>query len=159
MQKRLILSLVILVTAMVTAVAQPKTGTTVPELALPTQSGTTLKLSSLRGKYVVLDFWASWCGPCMSGMPEMKKSYAKYKGKVEFLGVNCDDNVADWKKAVKAAALPWKHVNYNGNIQMMKAFNVSGLPTKIIVDPKGKVVYSCVGEMPEFYTKLAAILK
>ncbi len=63
MQKRLLLSLFILVAAVVAAVAQPKNGTTVPELALPTQSGTTLKLSSLRGKYVVLDFWPHGAAP------------------------------------------------------------------------------------------------
>ena len=159
MLKRLFTSLIILIVTLTTAVAQPRTGTTAPELALPTMSGSTLKLSSLRGKYVVLDFWASWCGPCMSGMPEMKKYYAKYKSKVEFLGVNCDDDPAAWKKAVKAAALPWKHVNYSGNVQAMQKFNVSGLPTKIIIDPKGKVVYSCVGEQPVFYTKLEQLLK
>ena len=117
--------------------------------------GKPLTLSSLRGKYVILDFWGSWCGWCIKGMPQMKEYYAKYKGKFEILGVDCSDTEANWKAAVAKNQLPWLHVaNGTGNNDVTSSYGIQGFPTKILVDPQGKIVKVIVGEDPSFYTYL-----
>lgn len=130
-------------------------GTEAPDFTLPDINGKQLKLSSLRGKYVVLDFWGSWCGWCIKGMPEMKNYYTKYAGKFEILGVDCNDTEAKWKAAVEKNQLPWKHVRQSQQTQNVSDdYGVQGFPTKILIDPKGKIAKIIVGEDPEFYTCL-----
>ena len=75
-------------------------GELAPDFELPNLQGSTIKLSSLRGKYVVLDFWGSWCVWCIRGIPSMKEAYTKYKDKMEILGVDCRDTEEAWKAAV-----------------------------------------------------------
>ena len=87
-----------------------KPGNPAPEFTLKDLDGKNFDLSSLRGKYVVLDFWGSWCGWCIKGIPEMKKAYEKYKGKIEFVGIDCNDTEDKWKKAVAEHQLPWINV-------------------------------------------------
>lgn len=77
-----------------------------PDFELPDLQGNPLKLSSLRGKYVVLDFWGSWCIWCIRGIPGMKEAYSKYKDKMEILGVDCQDTEEKWKAAVEEHQLP-----------------------------------------------------
>ena len=76
-------------------------GKEAPDFTLNDINGKPFSLSSLRGKYVVLDFWGSWCGWCIKGMPDMKKYYEKYSGKFEIVGIDCNDTEAKWKEAVK----------------------------------------------------------
>ena len=75
-------------------------------------NGNDLSLSNLRGKYVVLDFWGSWCGWCMKGLPDMKVTYEKHKDNLEILGIDCNEPELIWKKTVEENAIPWLHV-YN----------------------------------------------
>ena len=118
-------------------------------------NGKNLTLSSLRGKYVILDFWGSWCGWCIKGMPKMKEYYDKYKGKMEIVGVDSGDTDEKWKEAVKKHELPWLHVkDAEGDDSVVKKYAVSGFPTKILVGPDGKIVKTIVGEDPQFYTFL-----
>ena len=91
-----------------------KPGNLAPEFTLKDLDGKNFDLSSLRGKYVVLDFWGSWCGWCIKGIPEMKKAYEKYKGKIEFVGIDCNDTEDKWKKAVAEHQLPWINVRNIG---------------------------------------------
>lgn len=115
-------------------------------------NGNPFTLSSLRGKYVILDFWGSWCGWCIKGFPEMKQYYQKYKGKFEILGVDCSDTEEAWKKAVSENQLPWLHVfNPQDNKNLQESYGITGYPTKIIVGPDGKIVKTIVGEDPKFY--------
>ncbi len=120
--------------------------------------GNPLSLSSLRGKYVVLDFWGSWCGWCIKGIPDMKKYYEKYAGKFEILGVDCNDSDKAWRDAVKKYELPWKHVYNPRESSVLSDYNVQGFPTKIIIDPQGNLNKIIVGEDPAFYTYLDEIL-
>ena len=130
-------------------------GIEVADFTLPDINGNPLKLSSLRGKYVVLDFWGSWCGWCIKGFPEMKKYYEKYKGKLEILGIDCNDTPEKWKKAVADHQLPWLHVyNKKGEGDVTQQFGITGYPTKIIIDPQGRIARSIIGESPAFYTYL-----
>ncbi|MBR5697723.1 MAG: TlpA family protein disulfide reductase [Prevotella sp.] len=134
-------------------------GVDAPDFTLNDLQGKPLSLKSLRGKYVILDFWGSWCGWCIKGFPEMKEYYQKYKGKFEILGVDCNDTEAKWKDAVKKNELPWLHVYNPRDSKVLADYGVSGFPTKIIVGPDGKIVKTIVGEDPEFYTLLDELFK
>ena len=130
-----------------------------PDFTLPDINGEPVKLSSLRGKYVVLDFWGSWCGWCIKGFPDMKKYYEKYKSKLEILGVDCRDTQEKWKAAIAKYELPWKHVYNPDNSSLTADYAIEGYPTKVIIDPEGKIVKTIVGEDPEFYTFLDELFK
>ena len=134
-------------------------GSEAPDFTLKDIDGKDFKLSSLRGKYVVLDFWGSWCGWCIKGIPDMKASYAKHSGKVEFVGIDCDDTEQNWKDAVKEHDMPWIHVRNEGNPDVSVMYGIEGYPTKIIVDKEGKIVKKIVGEDPAFYKFLDELLK
>ena len=137
------------------------TGVEAPDFTLNDINGKPLSLSSLRGKHVVLDFWGSWCGWCIKGMPQMKEYYAKYKDKLEILGIDCNDTEEKWKAAVEKHQLPWLHVyNPRGSQDDVCAkYGIQGFPTKILVGPDGKIVKTVVGEDPEFYTLLDSLFK
>ena len=127
-----------------------------PDFELPALQGNTLKLSSLRGKYVVLDFWGSWCVWCIRGIPAMKEAYAKHKDKMEILGVDCRDTEERWKAAVEQNELPWLQVRCDDEaLQTIgQLYHIQGFPTKVVIDPEGKLVKVVVGEDPQFYTFL-----
>lgn len=122
-------------------------------------NGNPLSLSSLKGKYVILDFWGSWCGWCIKGIPDMKKYYEKYAGKFEILGVDCNDSEKAWKDAVAKHELPWLHVYNPRDSKVLEDYNIQGFPTKIIIDPEGNLNKIIVGEDPAFYEYLDEILK
>ena len=134
-------------------------GMMAPDFTLKDLEGKDLSLSSLRGKYVVLDFWGSWCVWCIKGIPEMKKYYEKYSGKMEILGVDCNDTEAKWRDAVAKHQIPWKHVFNPRNSDLTTKYAIEGFPTKIIIDPQGKIVKTVVGEDPAFYAFLDELLK
>ena len=132
-----------------------------PDFELPNLQGATTKLSSLRGKYVVIDFWGSWCVWCIRGIPQMKNYYTKYKDKMEILGVDCRDSEDKWRAAVDEYQLPWPQVYCDdANLRKLGSkYGVQGFPTKVLVDPNGKIVKTSVGEDPSFYTFLDGLFK
>lgn len=134
-------------------------GTMAPEFTLKDINGNDLTLSSLRGKYLVLDFWGSWCHWCIKGMPDMKDAYSKYKEKVEFLGIACNDKEDKWKDAVKKNELPWLHVINDGDVDVSALYGIQGYPTKIVIDPDGKVIKVVEGEDPDFYLYLDSLFR
>jgi thiol-disulfide isomerase/thioredoxin len=108
-------------------------------------------LADFKGKYLLLDFWASWCLPCRKGNPHLKELYARYKDKgFEVIGVASDDNRPDaWKAAVAKDGLPWRHVlsglkiikgEYDRSEDILEKYNVPSLPTQILIDPSGKII-------------------
>jgi len=114
-----------------------------PEIALPTPTGERLALSSLRGKYVLLDFWASWCGPCRQENPNVVKTYAKYKDSgFEILGISLDKDKGAWLKAIENDQLVWKHVSdlQYWNSVAAQAYGVNAIPMTFLVGPDGKIV-------------------
>lgn len=129
-------------------------GKMAPEFTLKSIDGTDLALSSLRGKYLILDFWGSWCGWCIKGFPDLKKYYEKYKDRMEILGVDCNDTEEKWKAAVEKYELKWKHVYNPKNSDVLKKYAVTGFPTKLVIDPEGKIIKTVVGENPAFYNYL-----
>ncbi|MBS1566198.1 MAG: AhpC/TSA family protein [Bacteroidetes bacterium] len=102
-------------------------------------NGQELGLASFKGKYVLLDFWASWCLPCRKLNPHLKELYARYREKgFEVIGVASDDNTPDaWRKAVKDDGLPWLHV-LQGDIG--RQYNITLLPTQVLIDPSGTII-------------------
>ena len=132
-----------------------------PDFELPNLQGATTKLSSLRGKYVVIDFWGSWCIWCIRGIPQMKNYYTKYKDKMEILGVDCRDSEDKWRAAVDEYQLPWPQVYCDdANLRKLGSkYGVQGFPTKVLVDPNGKIVKTSIGEDPAFYTFLDGLFK
>lgn len=134
-------------------------GQMAPDFTLNDIDGKPLALSSLRGKYVLIDFWGSWCIWCIRGMPKMKEYYKKYSDKMEILGVDCNDPEKKWKDAVKELELPWKHVyNPRKSTDILKSYQIQGFPTKVLVDPEGKIAKYVVGEDPNFYPYLDQLL-
>lgn len=135
-----------------------------PAFSLPNPEGKMVSLADFRGKWVILDFWGSWCGWCIKGIPELKEAYNKYKDRLEVIGIDCRDDREDWLEAIKKYELPWVHVyNDTDNVdtpdRVDRAYGVQGFPTKIIIDPEGYVKKIVVGEDPSFYTILADYLK
>lgn len=136
-----------------------KEGAPAPEFTLKDINGKDFALSSLKGKYVILDFWGSWCGWCIKGIPDLKKAYEKYKGQLEIVGIDCNDTEEKWKAAVEKHTLPWIHVRNEGNPDVTLLYGIEGFPTKIILDKEGNIVKTVVGEDPEFYKHLDALMK
>lgn len=131
-------------------------GVEAPDFTLNDLNGNPLSLSSLRGKYVILDFWGTWCVWCIKGIPTLKEYYAKYKDKLEILSIDCNDSEEKWKEGVAKHEMPWLHVyqSYDGDTQTLMLYAVQGFPTKILIGPDGKIVKTFVGEDPSFYTFL-----
>ncbi|MBI3138762.1 MAG: TlpA family protein disulfide reductase [Sphingobacteriales bacterium] len=137
----LIFSIVLLLNTVVQA--QVKQGYKAPEVALPAINGDTVKLSSLRGKVVLLDFWASWCGPCRVSNKSLVKLYPKFKEKgFEILGVSIDEDKKDWQTAVKRDKISWLQVNDNGGWESLTTtqWRISAIPTSYLIDKDGTLI-------------------
>jgi peroxiredoxin len=114
-----------------------------PELSLPDVNGNEVKLSSFKGKYVLVDFWASWCLPCRRENPNVVNAYNKYKGKnFTILGVSLDKEKSDWTDAIQADKLSWTQVSdlKEWNSLAVSTFDFNGIPFNILIDPQGKVI-------------------
>ncbi len=130
-----------------------------PDFTLNDINGKPLSLSDLKGKWVILDFWGSWCPWCIKGFPALKEAYKQYDGKVEVLGIDCRDSEEVWKEAVKKYELPWLQVyNPNGS-DLTSKYGIKGYPTKFIIDPEGRIANVTIGEDPAFFEVLSTLVK
>ena len=120
-----------------------KVGSILPEFKQKDVDGKLVSLSSLRGKYVLIDFWASWCGPCRAENPNVVKAFNAYKAKgFTVLGVSLDQDKAKWLDAIKKDGLTWTHVSdlkyWNNEVAVQ--FGIQSIPANFLIDPKGVVI-------------------
>jgi peroxiredoxin len=125
------------------AKAQTATAYTIPDIALPNPSGDTLRLSSLRGKWVLLDFWASWCAPCRVANKGLGKIYDKFHDKgFEIFSVSLDEEPADWEKAIRKDKIKWLQVidPRGWEARTARDWRIEALPTSFLINPEGVIV-------------------
>ena len=136
-------------------------GSMAPDITMPDVNGTNLSLSSFKGKYVLVDFWASWCGPCRAENPNVVAAYNKYKSKnFTILGVSLDKTKDAWVQAIKQDGLTWNHISdlkfWNSEAVALYGFN--GIPYNVLLDPSGKIIADNL-RGGELETKLAEVLQ
>lgn len=118
-------------------------GSIAPDFSLPTPEGESVQLTSFQGKYLYLDFWASWCQPCRAENPDLVKVYNKYKGaNFEILGVSFDKKMESWIRAIEQDGLEWKHASdlKYFDSEMIQLYNIVNVPTTMLLDPQGKII-------------------
>lgn len=118
-------------------------GTIAPDLKAPNPEGIEKSLSQMRGKYVLIDFWASWCGPCRRENPNVVRLYNKYKDKgFDILGVSLDNNKKRWVDAIAKDNLTWTHISdlRGWSSTLAKPYGVRGIPYTVLVDKEGRII-------------------
>jgi peroxiredoxin len=137
-------------------------GTMAPPINMTDVNDKPFTLDQLRGKYVLIDFWASWCAPCRGENPNVVAAYNQFKDKnFTVLGVSLDDNKEKWKEAIAADKLTWQHVSDLKDLNNSPITNIYGfnsIPFNVLIDPQGKVV-ACGLRGPALQAKLAEVLK
>lgn len=125
-----------------------------------TMDGTDFDLSSLKGKYVIIDFWGTWCGACLAGVPEMKKFRDEHSDKLQIVGVAKDTKLEKVKKCMDKKQMNWPNVMVGkGEQDFVAKYNVQGYPTKILLDRNGKILLRSVGEVESFYHEVEKLIK
>ena len=106
--------------------------------------GDTLDLSAAPGRYTLIDFWASWCGPCRASFPHLRKAYEANRKKVEFISVSLDKNDSDWRKAMDEEKLPWQQYCATPSFSRTigKEYKITSLPTFLLIGPDGGILFS-----------------
>lgn len=121
--------------------------------------GNPFNIKDMQGKFTIIDFWGTWCGACLGGMPAMRAFRDAHVDKIEIVGVANDKDVEAVKKCMEKNNMDWTNIMQgNGENDFVAKFNVQGFPTKIIVDPNGTIVYRTSGESEEFYKIVEEII-
>ena len=146
---------------MVAMAQKTSIGSAAPDFTMSTPQGDSFSLSSLKGKYVLIDFWASWCGPCRAENPNVVATYQKYQDKnFTILGVSLDNDEAAWKKAIKDDHLNWHQVSdlKQWDNAAAKLYGVQAIPANFLLDPDGKIIAKDL-RGPELQQTLAKVLR
>jgi thiol-disulfide isomerase/thioredoxin len=134
-------------------------GSEAPDFEYSTFNNQIIRLSDYRGKYVVLDFWGSWCGPCKMEIPKLKEFYTMNMEDVELIGIACRDTKENLGKALEEYRLKWTQILNNKEQQdLSKKFGIKGFPTKIIISPVGIIEGIYLGIDDDFFIKMSELL-
>lgn len=139
-----------------------KVGAYAPDFSLIDQNGEILKLSSLKGKFVLLDFWASWCAPCIEEFPHLKTIYKNNSDNLEIIGISRDENTEKWKNAIQKYELGlWKQLSLkeNENTELEKQYFVNAIPVKVLINSDGIIIGKWRGGGAENMRELENLLK
>lgn len=123
--------------------AKPVVGNFAPDFTMNDTEGKPVSLSQYKGQYVLVDFWASWCGPCRGENPNVVAAYKKYKNKnFTVLGVSLDEDKNAWVKAIQKDGLTWKHISDLKGWQsaVVPVYGIEGIPYNVLLDPEGKIL-------------------
>lgn len=134
-------------------------GDEAPDFTIPDADGNDVSLSDFRGKYVLLDFWGSWCYWCIKGIPQLKEASEKYGSSLAVIGIACNDTEESWREAlVKYSLRSWTNLREDSAMPVPEKptvlYGVSAFPTKVLIDPQGTVLDITEGEEPSFYGRL-----
>lgn len=133
-----------------------------PVFSGETTDGKTVTLSDLKGKYIYIDVWATWCGPCRGELPHLKELEEKYRGKeIEFVSLSCDQNKGAWKKMVEKEQMKGVQLYIGAKSEFMKDYMINGIPRFILLDKEGNIISANMSRpsQPETVVKLDALLK
>lgn len=135
-------------------------GNMAPEIKTDlTYNGKPFALSDLKGNYVLIDFWGTWCGPCVGEMPKLKEFQEKYSDQnFVILGIDSGDTEERWRKFIEEEGYDWTHIRTaKGGNDLLIPYNVSAFPTKYLIDPNGKIIHKSVGSSEEMFNKIEEI--
>lgn len=138
-------------------------GTEAPAFTQLDIDGNEVSLSDFKGKYIILEFWGSWCVHCRKSHPHLVELYEKYKGKnFDIISLAANDKREAWLKAIKEDKLLWSQINLAENKakqDVAKLYGIKAYPTKILIDPKGVIVAYCTNNMDDIDNKLKQVFK
>lgn len=136
------------VAAYIYGIKESQIGSEIKNYILNDQNGNQISLDQYKGKYVWIDFWTSWCGPCKQSFPRMKEIYAKYKNKnFEIIGISADEKIDPWLKILPTLNNPWIQVWDNKNVK--EGFGVTSFPTSFLINPDGVILIKEIGFNPK----------
>lgn len=141
--KNILIASFVMIAASAHGQLQPNIEDSRLDFSLPSLKGDSIRLSSMKGKVFLLDFWASWCVPCRYSNKQLVKLYSKYKDKgFEILGVSLDEKRNEWKKAVTKDKITWPQINDDGGWNAVSAakWNINAIPASFLIDKDGNVV-------------------
>lgn len=135
-------------------------GQPLPTIAYPDDKGKLQGLEKYKGKYLLIDFWASWCGPCRQAIPKVKSLYQQYHDKgFDVVSISIDTDKGAWKKAMKEENMPWEQLLTENKDTTMEVFQFGGVPTLYVVDKEGKIVTRFLGYSPEAEAAIKSLLE
>ncbi len=143
------------------AVSGPAIGTMAPDITLTSTDGAQVAISSFKGKYVLVDFWASWCGPCRRENPNVVEAYNKFKDKnFTVLGISLDEDRSKWMQAIEKDKLTWTHISDLKGWESAagRLYGVQSIPANFLLDPQGKIIARDLRE-EDLHSMLAELLK
>ena len=125
-------------------------GQPAPSISYPDNFGKLQGLEKYKGKYLLVDFWASWCGPCRQAIPKVKELHEQYKAKgLEVVSISIDTDKKAWEKAMADENMPWEQLLSDNKDKTMELYQFSGIPTLYLIDREGKIVTKFTGYSPE----------
>lgn len=138
-----------------------KQGEKAPDFSLKSINVENYSVDFSKNKYTVLDFWGSWCTPCISGFPKMKESFKKYNKEINFIGIACNDTEKKWRNAVEKYELKWTNLINNNEVDkdISVKYAVKAYPTKILINSNGIIDGVFNGEGEDFYNRLDELMK